>query len=226
MEGDDRRTDGRRHTKEARLAWRPRVPTDSHRLAVCTIAIASTFFAPPPAYLSSTRILHLQGGVTLKTLPVLNYSVPLSFSLSSSYSSSSCSTATTTAATAAAADDVDAVSFRRPSRFLRRANFFATSITHRSPLLAVRSPRSRALFVSVHGSPRVFPLAFFSALPRRRRRLRSFWLFVGERCFFGWGAVSATLVFRADVASCGAGRSAMAGFSEAGTFLWELLSSR
>lgn len=50
----------------------------------CTIAIASTFFAPPPTYLSSTRILHLQGGVTLKTLPVLNYSVPLSFSLSSS----------------------------------------------------------------------------------------------------------------------------------------------
>ena len=51
-------------------------------LTGCTIAIASTFFAPPPTCLSSTRILHLQGGVTLKTLPVLNYSVPLSFSLS------------------------------------------------------------------------------------------------------------------------------------------------
>lgn len=58
-------------------------------LTGCTIAIASTFFAPPPTYLSSTRILHLQGGVTLKTLPVLNYSVPLSFSLSSSFTSSS-----------------------------------------------------------------------------------------------------------------------------------------
>lgn len=57
-------------------------------LTGCTIAIASTFFAPPPTCLSSTRILHLQGGVTLKTLPVLNYSVPLSFSLSSSSSSS------------------------------------------------------------------------------------------------------------------------------------------
>lgn len=53
-------------------------------LTGCTIAIASTFFAPPPTCLSSTRILHLQGGVTLKTLPVLNYSVPLSFSLSTS----------------------------------------------------------------------------------------------------------------------------------------------
>lgn len=58
-------------------------------LTGCTIAIASTFFAPPPTCLSSTRILHLQGGVTLKTLPVLNYSVPLSFSLSSSSSSTS-----------------------------------------------------------------------------------------------------------------------------------------
>lgn len=57
-------------------------------LTGCTIAIASTFFAPPPTCLSSTRILHLQGGVTLKTLPVLNYSVPLSFSLSSSSSTS------------------------------------------------------------------------------------------------------------------------------------------
>lgn len=51
-------------------------PTD------CTIAIVSTFFAPPPAYLSAPRILHLQGGVTLKTLPVLNYPVPLSLFLS------------------------------------------------------------------------------------------------------------------------------------------------
>lgn len=52
--------------------------TDRLPPAGCTIAIVSTFFAPPPAYLSTPRILHLQGGVTLKTLPVLNYPVPLS----------------------------------------------------------------------------------------------------------------------------------------------------
>lgn len=40
------------------------------------------------AYLSTPRILHLQGGVTLKTLPVLNYPVALSFSLSLSSSRS------------------------------------------------------------------------------------------------------------------------------------------
>lgn len=34
------------------------------------------------AYLSTPRILHLQGGVTLKMLPVLNYPVALSLSLS------------------------------------------------------------------------------------------------------------------------------------------------
>lgn len=52
--------------------------TDRLPPAGCTIAIVSTFFAPPPAYLSTPRILHLQGGVTLKTLPVLNYPVPRS----------------------------------------------------------------------------------------------------------------------------------------------------
>lgn len=56
--------------------------TDRLPPAGCTIAIVSTFFAPPPAYLSTPRILHLQGGVTLKTLPVLDYPVPLSLSLS------------------------------------------------------------------------------------------------------------------------------------------------
>lgn len=58
--------------------------TDRLPPAGYTIAIVSTFFAPPLAYLSTPRILHLQGGVTLKTLPVLNYPVPLSpsFSLS------------------------------------------------------------------------------------------------------------------------------------------------
>lgn len=65
--------------------------TDRLPPAGCTIAIVSTFFAPPPAYLSTLRILHLQGGVTLKTLPVLDYPVPLSlsppsFPLSSSHS--------------------------------------------------------------------------------------------------------------------------------------------
>lgn len=54
--------------------------TDRLPPAGCTIAIVSTFFAPPPAYLSTLRILHLQGGVTLKTLPVLDYPVPLSLS--------------------------------------------------------------------------------------------------------------------------------------------------
>lgn len=56
--------------------------TDRLPPAGCTIAIVSTSFAPPPIYLSATRILHLQGGVTLKTLPVLNYPVPLSLPLS------------------------------------------------------------------------------------------------------------------------------------------------
>lgn len=62
--------------------------TDRLPPAGCTIAIVSTFFAPPPAYLSTPRILHLQGGVTLKTLPVLDYPVSLSpsFLLSSSHS--------------------------------------------------------------------------------------------------------------------------------------------
>lgn len=62
--------------------------TDRLPPAGCTIAIVSTFFAPPPAYLSTPRILHLQGGVTLKTLPVLDYPVPLSpsFPLSPSHS--------------------------------------------------------------------------------------------------------------------------------------------
>lgn len=55
--------------------------TDRLPPAGCTIAIVSTSFAPPPIYLSATRILHLQGGVTLKTLPVLNYPVPLSLPL-------------------------------------------------------------------------------------------------------------------------------------------------
>lgn len=59
--------------------------TDRLPPAGCTIAIVSTFFAPPPAYLSTPRILHLQGGVTLKTLPVLDYPVPLSLSLSPSF---------------------------------------------------------------------------------------------------------------------------------------------
>lgn len=56
--------------------------TDRLPPAGCTIAVVSTFFAPPSAYLSMPRILHLQGGVTLKTLPVLNYPVLLSPSLS------------------------------------------------------------------------------------------------------------------------------------------------
>lgn len=62
--------------------------TDRLPPAGYTIAIVSTFFAPPLAYLSTPRILHLQGGVTLKTLPVLNYPVPLSssFSLSLTHS--------------------------------------------------------------------------------------------------------------------------------------------
>lgn len=63
------------YTKEARLAWRPRVPTDSHRLAAPSPSSPPSSL-PPPAYLSTPRILHLQGGVTLKTLPVLNYPVP------------------------------------------------------------------------------------------------------------------------------------------------------
>lgn len=103
-------------------------------LTGCTIAIASTFFAPPPTCLSSTRILHLQGGVTLKTLPVLNYSVPLSFSLSSSSSSTSFYSS-------------------RFFCFFSSANFF-TSIT---PLSL--SPRL-SVFVSILLSPS-WSLAFF-----------------------------------------------------------------
>lgn len=113
-------------------------------LTGCTIAIASTFFAPPPTCLSSTRILHLQGGVTLKTLPVLNYSVPLSFSLSSSSSSSS------------------STSFysSRFFCFFPSANFF-TSITPLSPRLSV--------FVSILLSPSwslvfLFYFVFFTLL--------------------------------------------------------------
>lgn len=62
--------------KEARLAWRPQVLTDSHRLAAPSPSSPPSS-PPPPIYLSTPRILHLQGGVTLKTLPVLNYPMPL-----------------------------------------------------------------------------------------------------------------------------------------------------
>lgn len=111
-------------------------------LTGCTIAIASTFFAPPPTCLSSTRILHLQGGVTLKTLPVLNYSVPLSFSLSSSSSTTSFYSSCFFC-------------------FFSSANFF-TSIT---PLSLSLSPRL-SVFVSIPLPPRrglslFFPFLFF-----------------------------------------------------------------
>lgn len=114
-------------------------------LTGCTIAIASTFFAPPPTCLSSTRILHLQGGVTLKTLPVLNYSVPLSFSLSSSFSPSPSSSSSTT-------------SFYSSCFFcfFPSANFF-TSITPLS--LSLSSPLSFCLDTL---SPSSWSLAFFS----------------------------------------------------------------
>lgn len=106
-------------------------------LTGCTIAIASTFFAPPPTCLSSTRILHLQGGVTLKTLPVLNYSVPLSFSLSSSSSTTSFYSSCFFC-------------------FFSSANFF-TSITPLS--LSLSSPLSFCLDTP---SPSSWSLAFFS----------------------------------------------------------------
>lgn len=120
-------------------------------LTGCTIAIASTFFAPPPTCLSSTRILHLQGGVTLKTLPVLNYSVPLSFSLSSSFSPSPSSSSSTT-------------SFYSSCFFcfFPSANFF-TSITPLSLFLLASQFLSRYSFPLVVVS-RFFFLFFFSTL--------------------------------------------------------------